>query len=203
MSCLAALILFSGLPGGLEISFGPLAGSLDPFEPFYQERFMTPGLSVGGEVTLASPGPVKLLLGGCRFSKQGGRGWDGDIKAFVAWAFPVAGYDPVPGLSVFAGPGVAGCWGDYSGTDDFGNFMEASGGSVGYGLTAGGEVVLWGPMACRVQYRSVWMDMKTDNVTMNGAPSYIYPAADTDLGFDGFLLGLSVSIAGGRDSVWR
>ncbi len=203
MIFLAALALTAGLPGGLEIGFGPVAASLDPFDGFYQERFLTPGLSVGGEAVLSSPGPAGLLLGGSYFHKRGTRGWDGEIRAFTVWAFPVATVAPVSGIKLFAGPGVAGCWGDYSGTDDFGGFMEASGGSVGYGFTAGGEVVLWGPLSARMQYRSVWMDMKTDQVTLDGSPSYIYPAEETDLGFDGWFLGLSVSMAGGGNSVWR
>jgi hypothetical protein len=205
MSCLAALLLSlsTGLPGGLEVSFGPAVGSLDPSDDFYQERFKTPGLSLGGEVTLASPLPVDLFLGGAWFRKEGVRGWDGEIEAVLMWVFPVAVVSPVEGLSVFAGPGVSGCWGDYSGTDDFGGFMEASGGSVGYGFTAGSEISLSGPLTCRLQYRSVWMDLKTDNVTLDGQTSYIFPAAETDLGFKGFFLGLSVSLAGGGNSVWR
>ncbi len=203
MSCLAVIILLSGLPGGLELEVGPMVGSLDPFEDFYQQRFLTPGLSLGGEITLSSPGPVDLLLGGGYFQKQGGRGWDGDLKAFVGWVFPVAGFDPFTGLTLFAGPGVSGCTGEYAGTDDFGSHVEASGGSVGYGFTCGAEVLLWGPLSGRMQYRSVWMDMKTDEVTIDGEPSYIYPAAETDLGFKGYFLGLSVSLAGGGNSVWR
>jgi len=198
-----ALLVVSGLPGGLEVGVGPMAGSLNPFEDFYQERFMTPGLALGGEISLVSPGPVDLLLGGAYFHKQGTRGWDGEIKAFAAWAFPVAGYSPLSGFSVFAGPGIAGCWGDYSGTDDFGSLVEASGGSLGYGFTTGGQVHLWGPLSCSMQYRMVWMEMKSDNAIIDGKRSYFFPAVDTDLGFSGYSLGLSVSLAGGRNSVWR
>ncbi len=197
------LALISGLPGGLEIGFGPVAASLDPSDGFYRERFLTPGLSIGGEAVLTSRGPVGFLLGGGYFHKQGSRGWDGEVRAFTVWAFPVASATPFPGLAVFAGPGVTGCWGDYSGTDDFGGFMEASGGSVGYGFTAGGEVLVWGPLSARMQYRSVWMDMKTSQVTLDGSPSFVYPPEETDLGFSGWFLGLSVSLAGGGNSVWR
>lgn len=203
MIFLTASVLIAGLPGGLEIGVGPLASSISPFESFYQDRFMTPGVCLGGEVTLVSPGPIDFLLGGGYFSKQGTRGWDGEVTALLAWVFPVAGYSPIPGLSLFAGPGIAGCWGDYSGTDDFGSLVQASGNSLGYGLTGGGRLGLWGPLSCTLQYRRVWMDIKTDNAVIDGTGSFIFPAAETDLGYSGFFLGLSVSLAGGADSVWR
>ena len=193
-SCILQLIFFSALPGGLGISAGATVSSFDPVEEQYDSRFRTPGLSYGLTATLDAPGPLVFHLGGEYFSKTASSGWDGELKSLFFWAFPCGQLGLMDGFSMFAGPGLVGVSGDYSGTDDFGSFVEESGSSVGFAASAGADITLWGPLSARFEYRRGWMDMKSDRVEKDGQETVIYPAVDTDLGYSQYLFTLNYEI---------
>ncbi|MBD3370523.1 hypothetical protein GF402_09200, partial [Candidatus Fermentibacteria bacterium] len=143
---LTALAFLSSGPaeGSLEIAVGPTVGSTSPRDPAYRDRFLTPGASWGGCIHLGSDGFLGFELSAERFTKEGPRGWDGRVRALLLSAWPMAEYDPIEGVGIYAGPGVVYADGSYSGTDDFGRYVEADGSSAGFGLAVGTSVDLWG-----------------------------------------------------------
>lgn len=194
LSFITPFLLLSAVPGGLGISAGTSVSSFDPVEEQYDSRFRTPGLSYGLTATLDAPGPLVFHLGGEYFSKKASSGWDGELSSLFFWAFPCGQLGIMQGFSMFAGPGLVGVSGDYSGTDDFGSFIEESGSSVGFAASAGADITLWGPLSARLEYRRGWMDMKSDRVDKDGQEAVIYPAAETDLGYSQYLFTLNYEI---------
>lgn len=194
LSAVIPVLLFAGLPGGLGLGAGTSLSSFSPVDAQYDARFRTPGFSYGLTATLDAPGPLVFHLGGEYFSKTASTGWDGELKSFVFWAFPCAQLGLMDGFSMFAGPGLAGVSGDYSGTDDFGSFVEESGSSVGFAISAGADVTLWGPVSARLEYRRGFMDMKSDRVMKDGSETVIYPAAETDLGYSQYVFTLNFEL---------
>jgi opacity protein-like surface antigen len=187
-------LLTASLPGGLGLGLGPSVSSLDPVEDGYRSRFLTSGVSYGLAVTLDSPGPLVFHLGGEYFSKNSSTGWDGEVSALLMWAFPSGRISLMEGLNLFAGPGIVGITGEYSGTDDFGSYVEADGSSVGFALSAGADIDLWGPLYGRLAYRRGWIDIRNDRVMRNGQESVVYPAAETDLGYSQYSFTLNVRL---------
>lgn len=188
------LSVFSSLPGGLGIGVGTSVSSFSPVEDDYDQRFRTPGLSYGLVASLDAPGPMVFHLGGEYFSKKASSGWDGKISSMLFWAFPCAQLSVMDGFTVFGGPGIVGVSGSYSGTDDFGSYVEADGSSVGFAASLGTDIVLWGPLFARFEYRHSWMDMKSDRVKKDGAETVLYPAAETDLGYYQYIFSLNVQL---------
>lgn len=194
LSGILIALVTASLPGGLGISAGTSISSFSPVEEHYESRFRTPGVSYGVVLSLDSPGPLVFHLGGEYFSKTASTGWDGEISSLVFWAFPCGQLGLMDGFSMFAGPGIVGVSGDYSGTDDFGSFVEESGSSVGFAASAGADIRLWGPVSARLEYRRGFMDMKSDRVLKDGQETVIYPAVDTDLGYSQYLFSLNFEI---------
>ena len=186
----------------LEIRLGPAISSLSPTDQGYIDRFMTPGVSYGVMVDLKAPGPIVFLLGFEKFYKSASEDWDGEVDAVIISSYPCFSLPIMTGFSVHTGPGVVFIDGSYSGTDDFGSFTKADGSSVGFGLTAGADVFVWGPMLARLDFRRVFMDMKTDRAIIDGTESVVYPAAETDLGYSQFSLSIMISLFGGEGSVF-
>ncbi len=195
LSLAVILSLFSGLPGGLGVDVGASISSFAPVETEYDQRFRTPGFSYGIVASLDAPGPLVIHLGGEYFSKKAASGWDGEVSSMLFWAFPCAQLNVLDGFSVFGGPGIVGVNGSYSGTDDFGSFVEADGSSVGFAASAGADLTLWGPIFARLEFRHGWMDMKSDRVIKDGAETVVYPAVDTDLGYSQYIFSLNVHLS--------
>jgi hypothetical protein len=187
---------------GLEVRFGPIITSLSPTDDTFEERFLTPGYSIGVIADLDAPGPIMFQLGFESFRKDASAGWDGKLDAILISAFPCFRLPVYRGFSIHAGPGAVFTDGNYSGTDDFGSFVEASGSSVGFGFTAGADIHIWGPLSTRLSYRRVFMDMKTDRADIDGTESFIYPAAETDLGYAQFSLSVIASVFGREGSLF-
>lgn len=188
---------------GLEVSLAPSVSSVSPDEQQYDSRFLTPGFFWGGELALDSPGILGFRLRARRFVKDGPRDWDGRLRAWVLSIWPVVTWEARPGLSLHGGPGAVYCTGDYKGTDDFGRYVEGDGASAGIGLTAGASVRLWGPISGTLGVTRAFMDMKTDEATYDGTETILFPAEEFDLSYYALSMGLSVSIEGGEDSIFR
>lgn len=184
--------LLSGLPGGLGISVGPSVSSLAPMETEYSDRFLTPGLAYGLVASLDAPGPLAIHVGSEYFSKKATSGWDGEVSSLLFWAFPCGQYKVMDGFGLFAGPGLVGVNGNYSGTDDFGSYIEETGSSVGFAVSVGSDIFLWGPLSARLEYRHSWLDMKSDRVLKDGVETILYPAIETDLGYSQYIFALDV-----------
>jgi len=197
---LPAVSAFAG--GGLEIRLGPMVSNLSPTDDGFESRFRTPGASWGAMVDLKAPGPITFLLGFESFHKRASAGWDGEVDAILISAFPCFSLPLYEGFSIHAGPGAVFVDGNYSGTDDFGAYTEAGGSSVGFGFTSGLDVPVWGPMTARLWYRRIFMDMKTDRANIDGVQSFIYPAAETDLGYSQFSVSLLLSLFGSGESLF-
>ncbi len=195
LSLVVILSVFSSLPGGLGIGVGTSVSSFSPVEQDYDQRFRTPGFSYGIVASLDAPGPLVIHLGGEYFSKKAASGWDGEISSMLFWAFPCAQLSVMDGFSVFGGPGIVGLNGSYSGTDDFGSFVEADGSSVGFAASAGTDITLWGPLFARLEFRHGWMDMKSDRVDKDGTETVVYPSAETDLGYSQYIFSLNVQLS--------
>ena len=187
--------IFSSLPGGLGIDVGTSVSSFAPTDDDYDLRFRTPGFSYGLVASLDAPGPLVIHIGGEYFSKKASSGWDGEVSSMLFWAFPCAQLGVMEGFRVFGGPGIVGVNGSYSGTDDFGSFVEADGSSVGFAASVGTDIVLWGPLFARLEYRHGWMDMKSDRVMKDGSETVVYPAAETDLGYSQYVFSLNVQLS--------
>ena len=193
-SLILSISLITGLPGGLGISVGTSVSSLVPSETEYTDRFLTPGLSYGIVASLDAPGPLAFHVGSEYFSKKASSGWDGEVSSLLFWAFPCGQLEVMDGFGIFAGPGLVGINGDYSGTDDFGSYVEESGSSVGFAVSLGSDVFLWGPLSARLEYRRSWLDMKSDRVLKDGVETVVYPAAETDLGYSQYIFTLNVEL---------
>lgn len=194
LNLIPIVTILAALPGGLGISAGSSISSFGPTEEQYDSRFMTPGVSYGLSATLDAPGPLAFHLGGEYFHKTATSGWDGEIESFLFWASPCGQLPLMEGFRVFGGPALVGVTGDYSGTDDFGSFVEESGTSVGFGASAGADIVLWGPVSARLEYRRAWMDLLSDRVEKDGQETIVYPAAETDLGYSQYMFTLNFEI---------
>ncbi len=186
---------------GLEVSAGPTAASLSPYEEQYESRFLTPGVAWGAELALDSPGLLGFRMRVERFAKDGPQDWDGRVSALTLSVWPVVSWRARPGLSLHGGPGAVYCTGEYEGTDDFGRFVEGDGGSVGLGLTAGVSLDLWGPVSGTLGFTRSFMDMKTDEAVYDGTETVIYPPEEFDLGYYSLSMGVSVSIHGAGRSL--
>ncbi len=193
-SLIFLISLITGLPGGLGISAGTSVSSLVPTETEYTDRFLTPGLSYGIVASLDAPGPLAFHVGSEYFSKKASSGWDGEVSSLLFWAFPCGQFEVMDGFGLFAGPGLVGINGDYSGTDDFGSYVEESGSSVGFAVSLGSDIFLWGPLSARLEYRHSWLDMKSDRVLKDGVETVVYPAAETDLGYSQYIFTLNVEL---------
>ena len=193
-SLIVLVTLITGLPGGLGISAGTSVSSLSPVETEYADRFLTPGFSYGLVASLDAPGPLAFHVGSEYFSKKATSGWDGEVSSFLFWAFPCGQLEVMDGFGLFAGPGLIGVKGNYSGTDDFGSFVEESGSSVGFAVALGSDILLWGPLSARLEYRHGWLDMKSDRVMEDGVETVVYPAAETDLGYSQYIFTLNVEL---------
>ncbi len=193
-SLILLISLITGLPGGLGISVGTSVSSLVPSETEYTDRFLTPGLSYGIVASLDAPGPLAFHVGSEYFIKKASSGWDGEVSSLLFWAFPCGQLEVMDGFGLFAGPGLVGINGDYSGTDDFGSYVEESGSSVGFAVSLGSDVYLWGPLSARLEYRRSWLDMKSDRVLKDGVETVVYPAAETDLGYSQYIFTLNVEL---------
>lgn len=200
----AVILLSAAFPAaaGLEASVEFFASNLSPVEPAYDSRFLTPGSSWGIGLELDAPGPVCFDLMFERFGKEAAAAtdWDGEVSASLASAFPTARLG-VSGVDLLAGPLVVYADGEYSGTDDFGRFVEVSGSSLGFGFGAGLSIEIWGPLDAGLEYRRLFMDLKTDWADIDGDRTRIYPAAETDLGYGQFGVVLGVSVTGAESSL--
>ena len=201
-------ILLSTVPDssasdGIAVSAGPMISNLEPADASYGERFLTPGTSVGLAVDIDAPGILDFRVSGEYFWKNSSpTGWDGELSAFLISIMPLASYQLMKDFSVFAGAGGVYIIGKYSGSDDFGEYVEADGSAAGFGFTIGAEVVLVGPISGRLEYRRCFADLKTDNAVIDGAASNVYPAAETDLSNSQFCITFPVSIFGSEESVF-
>ncbi len=186
----------------IEISIGPMVSNLAPVDQGYDDRFLTPGTSVGLAVDVDSPGILDFRITGEYFWKNSSPiGWDGDVNAVIVSITPVLKYELLRKFDVFAGAGGVYIDGNYSGTDDFGEYVEASGSSVGFTFSVGAQVSLAGPLSGRLEYRRSFADIKTDNAVIDGQEASVYPAEETDLGSSQFCITFPVSIFGGQESI--
>jgi opacity protein-like surface antigen len=192
---LVLLCVLSGIPGGIGITAGTSISSLSPIEQQYDDRFRTPGFSYGIVASLDAPGFLVFHLGGEYFMKKASSGWDGELSSVLLFAFPCAQLGLMEGFSMFAGPGIVGVRGSYSGTDDFGSYVEEDGSSIGFAASMGADIVLSGPVSARLEYRRGWMDMKSDRVLKDGIETAIYPSVETDLGFSQYSFSLNVQLS--------
>lgn len=187
---------------GIEIRVGPMISNLSPVDSVYENRFLTPGTSAGLVVDVNSPGLLDFRVTGEYFWKNSSpTGWDGEVSAFLVSVMPLVRFEPFRKFHVFAGAGGVYISGSYSGTDDFGEFVEAEGSSAGFILSLGTEVVLAGPLSGRLEYRRSFADFRTDNAVVDGQEASIYPAAEADLGSSQFCITFPVSLFGGKESL--
>lgn len=204
--CFITLMLcFAKVSGsdGISVSAGPMISNLAPMDSVYENRFLTPGTSVGLAVDIDAPGILDFRITGEYFWKDSSPiGWDGELSAFLISIMPLAKYEVFNKFSVFAGAGGVFITGQYSGTDDFGEFVEIEGNSAGFAFSVGAEVILAGPLSGRLEYRRSFADFKTDNAIIEGEESSVYPAAEADLGSSQFCITFPVSLFGGSRSIF-
>jgi len=182
---------------GIGIRIGPMVSNLSPTDRGYQDRFLTPGTSAGAVADLDAPGPLGFRITGEYFWKGSSpAGWDGEVSAVIVSAMPTLSLEPMRGLGTFAGAGAVFASARYSGTDDFGSFVEAEGSTVGFGLSVGVEVRILPVLSGVVEYRRSFADLRTDNAVIDGESATVYPAAETDMGFSQFCLSFPVSLFG-------
>ncbi len=188
---------------GISISAGPMISNLAPIDSVYENRFLTPGTSAGLAVDIDAPGILDFRITGEYFWKNSSPiGWDGELSAYMISIMPLVKYEVINKLSVFAGAGGVFLSGKYSGTDDFGEYVEVEGSSAGFTFSIGTEVILLGPLSGRLEYRRSFADFKTDNAIIDGEESSIYPAAEVDLGSSQFCITFPVSLFGGSGSIF-
>ncbi len=205
VTTITLLFCFSQAAGfdGISISAGPMISNLAPMDSVYENRFLTPGTSVGLAVDIDAPGILDFRISGEYFWKNSSPiGWDGELNAFLISIMPLVKYEVFNRFSIFAGAGGVFITGKYSGTDDFGEFVEAEGNSAGFTFSLGAEVVLAGPLSGRLEYRRSFAGFKTDNAIIDGQESSIYPAAEADLGSSQFCVAFPVSLFGGSGSIF-
>lgn len=188
---------------GISVSAGPIISNLDPVDTMYGDRFLTPGTSVGLAVDIDAPGVLDFRVSGEYFWKSSSpSGWDGNLNAFLISVMPMARFEPLNGFSVFAGAGGVFITGEYSGSTDFGEFVEAEGSTAGFCFSIGSEVVLIGPVSGRLEYKRSFADLKIDHAVIEGEESTVYPAAEADLGSSQFCVTFPVSIFGREGSIF-
>jgi len=199
------MICFSQVFGSdaISVSVGPMISNLTPTDSVYESRFLTPGTAVGLAVDIDAPGILDFRISGEYFWKKPSLlGWDGELNAFLISVMPLVKYEVFKKFSIFAGVGGVFISGKYSGTDDFGEFVEADGNSAGFIFSVGTEVVLAGPLSGRLEFRRSFASFKTDNAVFNGQESSIYPAAESDLGSSQFCVTFPLSLFGGSESIF-
>lgn len=188
---------------GIEVSAGPMISNLSPLDSSYEDRFLTPGTSAGISLDVDAPGLLDFRISGEYFWKNSSpTGWDGEISAWLVSVMPLVEYELLRSFHVFAGAGGTYISGRYSGTDDFGEYVEVEGTSAGFTMAFGAEVILAGPLSGRLEYRRSFADFKTDNAVIDGNESSVYPAAEADLGSSQFCITFPVSLFGGRESIF-
>lgn len=207
IACCAAVLLLAASSAfsieGLSVTVGPMVSNLAPVDSVYENRFLTPGTSAGLSVDVNAPGILGFRVTGEYFWKNSSpTGWDGELDAFIVSVMPVLKQNVYRRLSVFAGGGGVYISGSYSGSDDFGDYIEVEGGSAGFILSAGIEVGLAGPVYGRLEYRRSFADFKTDNAVIDGVESQVYPAAEADLGSSQFCITFPVSLFGDGNSIF-
>lgn len=205
--CCIAILLLTSTAGfameGLSVSAGPMVSNLAPVDSVYENRFLTPGTSAGISVDVTAPGILGFRVTGEYFWKNSSpTGWDGDLDALIVSVMPVLKKNVYRQFSVFAGAGGVYINGRYSGSDDFGDYVEVQGGSAGFVLSAGVEVGLAGPVSGRLEYRRSFADYKTDNAVIDGLESQVYPAAEAELGSSQFCITFPLSLFGDDNSIF-
>ncbi|NOQ22195.1 MAG: outer membrane beta-barrel protein [Candidatus Aegiribacteria sp.] len=201
----ALMLCFAQASGsdGISVSAGPIISNLAPMDSVYENRFLTPGTSVGLAVDIDAPGILNFRISGEYFWKNSSPlGWDGELNAFMISIMPLVKYEIFKKFSVFAGAGGVFITGKYSGTNDFGEFVEVEGNSAGFTFSVGTEVVLAGPLSGRLEYRRSFADFKTDNAIIDGEESSVYPPVEADLGSSQFCITFPVSLFGGSRSIF-
>jgi opacity protein-like surface antigen len=204
-TALLVVLCFSGAAAGeeIEVSVGPMVSNLAPVDIDYENRFLTPGTSVGLAVDVDAPGILDFRITGEYFWKNSSpTGWDGEVSAVLVSVMPLVEHELFRRFQVFAGAGGVYISGKYSGTDDFGEYVEVEGSSAGFILSFGAEVTLAGPIAGRLEYRRSFAGFKTDNAVIDGQESSVYPAAEADLGSSQFCITFPVSLFGGQESIF-
>jgi len=204
----AALVLSAVCAAdGLVVRAGALASDASPTDPGYSDRFLTPGTTLGFRIDFDASGPLCFTLGAEKFSKKAaeGTGWNGKVSALLVSAFPSfrTGLPVVPGCSVFAGPGAVWVTGDYSGTDNFGRQVAASGSSLGFGFCAGLDIPIAGPVAGRLEYRRAFISVQLDKADIDGQSTMLFPAASADLGYGQFGFAAMIDLFGGGNSLLK
>lgn len=203
LSVLISTVSDSAASDGISVSAGPMISNLEPSDASYEEKFLTPGTTIGLAVDIDAPGILDFRVSGEYFWKDSGPAeWDGELSAFLISIMPLASYHLMKDFSVFAGAGGVYITGKYSGSDEFGEYVEADGSAAGFTFAIGAEVVLVGPISGRLEYRRCFADLKTDNAVIDGLESTVYPAAETDLGNSQFCITFPVSIFGGEESIF-
>lgn len=198
-----SLAVSSAGAGEIEISAGPMISNLAPVDTAYEDRFLTPGTSAGLAVDVDAPGILDFRITGEYFWKNSSpTGWDGEVSAYLVSVMPLVEHQLFPRFNVFAGAGGVYISGQYSGTDDFGEYVEVEGNSAGFILSGGIEVTLAGPVAGRLEYRRSFADFKTDNAVIDGREASVFPAAEADLGSSQFCITFPVSLFGGQESIF-
>ena len=188
---------------GIALNIGPVVSNLDPADPTYGDRFLTPGTAVGLAVDVDTPGILGFRISGEYFWKNSSpSGWDGEISAVLVSAMPSVTFEPFSGFRTFACAGAVYVTGTYKGTDDFGAYVEAEGNTVGFGFSLGFEIPLLPPVSGRLEYRHSFADLKTDNAIIDGSSSTVYPAETTDMGYSQFCITFPVSIFGSEGSIF-
>jgi len=205
MSVPAILMAVSaaGAQDWISISAGPMISSVSPADSIYEERFLTPGTSVGLAVDIDAPGILGFRVSGEYFWKNSSlTGWDGEVEGFIISVMPTASFQFVRNMSLFVGAGGTFISGDYRGSNDFGDYVEATGSTAGFIFAVGTEVNLVGPLSGRLEYRHSIADLKTDNAVIDGVESSVYPAEETDLGSSQFCITFPLSILGSERSIF-
>jgi len=202
---LLPVILIGGsiFADGIGLSLGPLVSNLAPSDSAYNDRFLTPGATAGVVASLESPGILGFRVTGEYFWKGSSpAGWDGEVKAFIVSAMPSVTIEPISGFHAVAGVGAVFMSGSYSGTDDFGEYVEADGSTVGFGFSLGFEIPILAPVSGMLEYRHVFADLKTDNAVIDGQGATVYPPGVTDMGYSQFCISFPVNLFGTDGSLF-
>jgi hypothetical protein len=188
---------------GVGLSLGPVVSNLSPSDSAYSDRFLTPGTTAGLAASLEAPGVLGFRVTGEYFWKGSSpAGWDGEVKAFIVSAMPTVTVEPIRGFRAFGGAGAVFMSGSYSGTDDYGEFVEAEGTTVGFGFSLGFEIPILAPLSWVIEYRHAFADLKTDHAVIDGQSSTVYPASETDMGYSQFCISFPVNLFGTDGSIF-
>jgi hypothetical protein len=188
---------------GIGLSIGPLVSNLSPSDSAYSDRFLTPGTTAGVVASLEAPGVLGFRVTGEYFWKGSSpAGWDGEVKAFIVSAMPTVTIEPIRHFRAFGGVGAVFMSGSYSGTDDFGEYVEADGSTVGFGISLGFEIPILSPLSGVLEYRHAFADLKTDNAVIDGQSSTVYPSSETDMGYSQFCISFPVNLFGTDGSIF-